>query len=87
MTKLFLLALLVSTSIFAGILSARGYGSGDGEGQNYNDYSAGYDQGVEDQKRETDRLQRENDRKVESTRRVESERRDRQADANYNSDN
>lgn len=78
---IFILALLVSSSIFSGTVSARGYGPGDGKGQNYNDYSTGYDQSVEDQRWETDRLQRENDR------RVESERRDRQADPNYNSSN
>jgi len=81
MTKLLVLALLVSSSIFAGTIFARGYGSGDGKGQNYNDYSSGYDQSVEDQKRETDSPQREKDRKEES------ERKDSQSDPSYNSDN
>ena len=59
MTKLLVLALLVSSSIFAGTILARGYGSGDGPGQNYTDWSSDSDQSVEDQKREIDSLQKE----------------------------
>ena len=82
MTKLLVLALLASSSIFAGTILARGYGSGDGPGQNSNDWwSSGYDQSVEDQKRETDSLQKEKDRKEAS------EPRDSQSDPKYNSNN
>jgi|TARA_B110000438_G_C15559302_1_gene540413 hypothetical protein len=82
MTKLLVLALLACSSIFAGTILARGYGSGDGPGQNYNDWwSPGYDQSIEDQKRETDSLQKEKDRKEES------ESRDSQSDQKYNSNN
>ena len=66
MTKLLVLALLASSSIFAGTILARGYGSGDGPGQNYTDWSPSYDQSVKDQKRETGGPQREKDRKEES---------------------
>lgn len=81
MTKLLVLALLVSSSIFAGTILARGYGSGDGPGQNYTDWSSGSDQSVEDQKREIDSLQKEKDR------REASEPRDSQSDPKYNSNN
>ena len=81
MTKLLVLALLVSSSIFAGTILARGYGSGDGPGQNYTDWSSGSDQSVEDQKREIDSLQKEKDRKEAS------EPRDSQSDPKYNSNN
>ena len=81
MTKLLVLALLASSSIFAGTILARGYGSGDGPGQNYTDWSSGYDQSVEDQKRETDSLQKEKDRKEES------EPRDSLSDSDDKSDN
>jgi hypothetical protein len=81
MTKLLVLALLVSSSIFTGTILARGYGSGDGPGQNYTDWSSGSDQSVEEQKREIDSLQKENDRKEAS------EPRDSQSDPKYNSNN
>ena len=81
MTKLLVLALLVSSLIFAGTILARGYGSGDGPGQNYTDWSSGSDQSVEDQKREIDSLQKEKDRKEES------EPRDSLSDSDYKSDN
>ncbi|MGY8848672.1 MAG: hypothetical protein ACKVLB_04495 [Burkholderiales bacterium] len=81
MTKLLVLALLVSSLIFAGTILARGYGSGDGPGQNYTDWSSGSDQSVEDQKREIDSLQKEKDRKEAS------EPRDSQSDPKYNSNN
>ena len=81
MTKLLVLALLASSSIFAGTILARGYGSGDGPGQNYTDWSSGYDQSVEDQKRETDSLQKEKDRKEKS------EPRDSLSDSDDKSDN
>jgi hypothetical protein len=81
MTKLLVLALLVSSLIFAGTILARGYGSGDGPGQNYTDWSSGSDQSVEDQKREIDGLQKEKDRKEAS------EPRDSQSDPKYNSNN
>ena len=81
MTKLLVLALLVSSSIFTGTILARGYGSGDGPGQNYTDWSSGSDQSVEDQKREIDSLQKEKDRKEAS------EPRDSQSDPKYNSNN
>ena len=81
MTKLLVLALLVSSLIFAGTILARGYGSGDGPGQNYTDWSSGSDQSVEDQKREIDSLQKEKDRKEAS------EPRDSQSDQKYNSNN
>jgi hypothetical protein len=80
-TKLLVLALLVSSLIFAGTILARGYGSGDGPGQNYTDWSSGSDQSVEDQKREIDSLQKEKDRKEAS------EPRDSQSDPKYNSNN
>ena len=80
-TKLLVLALLVSSLIFAGTILARGYGSGDGTGQNYTDWSSGSDQSVEDQKREIDSLQKEKDRKEAS------EPRDSQSDPKYNSNN
>jgi len=81
MTKLLVLALLVSSSIFAGTILARGYGSGDGPGQNSNDWSSGYDQSVDDQKGEIDSLQKEKDRKEEF------EPRDSQSDPKSNSNN
>jgi len=81
MTKLLVLALLASSSIFAGTILARGYGSGDGPGQNYTDWSSGYDQKVEDQKLETGSLQKEKDRKEES------EPRDSLSDSDDKSDN
>ena len=81
MTKLLVLALLVSSLIFAGTILARGYGSGDGPGQNYTDWSSGSDQSVEDQKREIDSLQKEKDRKEAS------EPRDSQSDPKSNSNN
>ena len=81
MTKLLVLALLVSSLIFAGTILARGYGSGDGPGQNYTDWSSGSDQSVEDQKREIDSLQKEKDRKEAS------EPRDSKSDPKYNSNN
>jgi len=62
-TKQLILALLASSSIFAGTILARGYGSGDGPGQNYTDWSSGSDQSVEDRKREIDSLHKEKDRK------------------------
>ena len=81
MTKLLVLALLVSSSISAGTILARGYGSGDGPGQNSNDWSSGYDQSVDDQKMDTDSLQKEKDRKEEF------EPRDSQSDPKSNSNN
>ena len=81
MTKLLVLALLVSSLIFAGTILARGYGSGDGPGQNYTDWSSGSDQSVEDHKREIDSLQKVKDRKEAS------EPRDSQSDPKYNSNN
>ena len=81
MTKLLVLALLVSSLIFAGTILARGYGSGDGPGQNYTDWSSGSDQSVEDQKREIDSLQKAKDRKEAS------EPSDSQSDPKYNSNN
>tara|TARA_B100000686_G_scaffold332063_1_gene396375 strand:+ start:3877 stop:4194 length:318 start_codon:yes stop_codon:yes gene_type:complete len=36
--QLLLLAILIFFSIFIGTIFARGYGSGDGNGQNYSDY-------------------------------------------------
>ena len=81
MTKLLVLALLVSSLIFAGTILARGYGSGDGPGQNYTDWSSGSDQSVEDQKREIDSLQKEKDKKEES------ELRNSLSDSGYKSDN
>ena len=63
MTKQLIFALLASSSIFAGTVLARGYGSGDGPGQNYTDWSSGSDQSVEDRKREIDSLHKEKDRK------------------------
>mgnify|MGYP003325198231 CR=1 FL=1 len=81
MTKLLVLALLASSSIFTGTILARGYGSGDGPGQNYTDWSSGYDQSVEDQKRETDNLQKEKDMKEES------EPSDSLSDSDHKSDN
>ena len=81
MTKLLVLALLASSSIFAGTILARGYGSGDGPGQNYTDWSSGYDQSEEDQERKTDSLQKEKDRKEKS------EPRDSLSDSDDKSDN
>ena len=63
MSKQLILALLASSSIFAGTILARGYGSGDGPGQNYTDWSSGSDQSAEDQKREIDSLHKDKDRK------------------------
>ena len=81
MTKLLVFSLLASSSIFAGTILARGYGSGDGPGQNYTDWSSGYDQSVEDQKRETGSPQKEKDKKEES------EPRNSLSDSGYKSDN
>lgn len=63
MAKQLILALLASSSIFTGTILARGYGSGDGPGQNYTDWSSGFDQSAEDQKREIDSLHKGKDRK------------------------
>ena len=63
MTKQLILSLLASSSIFAGTILARGYGSGDGPGQNYTDWSPDSDQNTEDRKQEIDRLHKEKDRK------------------------
>ena len=87
MTKLLVLSLLASSSIFAGTILARGYGSGDGPGQNYTDWSSGYDQSVEDQKRETDSLQKEKDRKEESESRDSLSNSDSGSGSDYKSDN
>ena len=81
MTKQLVFSLLASSLIFAGTILARGYGSGDGPGQNYTDWSSGYDQSVEDQKRQTDSLQKEKDRKEKS------EPRDSLSDSDDKSDN
>ena len=59
MTKQLIFALLVSSSIFAGTVLARGYGSGDGPGQNYTDWSSGSDQSAENRKQEIDSLRKE----------------------------
>ena len=58
-TKQLILALLASSSIFAGTILARGYGSGDGPGQNYTDWSSGSDQSAENRKQEIDSLRKE----------------------------
>ena len=63
MTKQLILALLASSSIFAGTVLARGYGSGDGPGQNYTDWSSGSDQKTEDREQEIGSLYKEKDRK------------------------
>jgi len=65
MTKLLVLALLASSSIFAGTILARGYGSGDGPGQNYTNWSSGSDQSVEEQKQNIENSHKEKDRKKE----------------------
>lgn len=59
MTKQLIFALLASSSIFAGTVLARGYGSGDGPGQNYTDWSSGSDQSAENRKQEIDSLRKE----------------------------
>ena len=59
MSKQLILALLASSSIFAGTVLARGYGSGDGPGQNYTDWSSGSDQSAENRKQELDSLRKE----------------------------
>ena len=63
MTKQLILVLLASSSIFAGTVLARGYGSGDGPVQNYTDWSSGSDQKTADREQEIDSLYKEKDRK------------------------
>ena len=65
MTKQLIFALLVSSSIFAGTVLARGYGSGDGPGQNYTDWSSGSDQSAENRKQEIDSLRKEKGKEKE----------------------
>ena len=68
MTKQLIFALLVSSSIFAGTVLARGYGSGDGPGQNYTDWSSGSDQSAENRKQEIDSLRKEKGKEKEKDR-------------------
>ena len=90
MTKQLIFALLVSSSIFAGTVLARGYGSGDGPGQNYTDWSSGSDQSAENRKQEIDSLRKEKGKEKEKEKdRKDPEPRDSLSgsDSDYKIDN